>query len=75
VDGDIEQALRVLKKKMNKEGILREARLQGHYEPPSAKRRRKASDALRRLRKKERKIRERVIGRAARRRRADPGPS
>lgn len=37
----VEKALRRLKKKLDREGTLREARAHRHYEKPSAKRRRK----------------------------------
>lgn len=39
----IDKALRRLKKKMDKEGIMREIRAHRHYEKPSEKKRRKAS--------------------------------
>jgi small subunit ribosomal protein S21 len=38
----VEKALRRLKKKLDREGTLREARAHRHYEKPSEKRRRKA---------------------------------
>ena len=41
----VEKALRRLKKKMDKEGIMREIRSHRHYEKPSEKRRRKAARA------------------------------
>jgi small subunit ribosomal protein S21 len=41
----VEKALRRLKKKLDREGILREARAHRHYEKPSEKRRRKARGA------------------------------
>jgi small subunit ribosomal protein S21 len=37
----VEKALRRLKKKLDREGTLREARAHRHYEKPSEKRRRK----------------------------------
>ena len=36
-DNNVEQALRALKKKMQREGIFREMKLRGHYEKPSEK--------------------------------------
>lgn len=39
----IEKALRRLKKKMDREGIMREIRAHRHYEKPSEKKRRKAA--------------------------------
>ena len=38
----IDKALRRLKKKLDREGVLRELRNRRHYEKPSEKRRRKA---------------------------------
>ncbi len=38
----MEKALRRLKKKLDREGTLREARAHRHFEKPSEKRRRKA---------------------------------
>ncbi len=48
---NMEQALRALKKKMQREGIFREMKLRRHYEKGSEKRKRKASEADRRRRK------------------------
>lgn len=48
-DNNVEQALRVLKKRMQREGVFREMRLREHFEKPSVKRARekpKASGAL-----------------------------
>ena len=53
--GNIEQALRMLKKKMQREGLYREMKLSRHYETPSAKRKRKAEENERRRRKVDRK--------------------
>ena len=47
-DNNVDQALKALKKKMQREGIFREMKLRGHYEKPSEKkagRRRKRSAA------------------------------
>ena len=47
-DNNVDQALKVLKKKMQREGIFREMKLRGHYEKPSEKKtreRRKLSAA------------------------------
>lgn len=41
----IEKALRRLKKKLDKEGTMREIRAHRHFEKPSEKRRRKAARA------------------------------
>ena len=57
-DNNIEKALRVLKRRMQREGIYREMRLRRHYEKPSEKRAREKAEAIRRLRKQERKRKE-----------------
>jgi small subunit ribosomal protein S21 len=54
-DNNVDQALRALKKKMQREGIFREMKIRGHYEKPSEKRAREQSEALRRIRKLARK--------------------
>jgi small subunit ribosomal protein S21 len=54
-DNNVEQALKALKKKMQREGIFREMKLRGHYEKPSEKRAREAAEAVRRARKLARK--------------------
>jgi small subunit ribosomal protein S21 len=58
-DNNVDQALRVLKKKMQREGIFREMKLRRTYEKPSEKKAREKAEAVRRLRKVERKRRER----------------
>jgi len=54
-DNNVEQALRVLKKKMQREGIFREIRQRRAYEKPSEKRTRQKAEAIRRARKLARK--------------------
>jgi small subunit ribosomal protein S21 len=54
-DNNVDQALKVLKKKMQREGVFREMRLRGHYEKPSEKRVREKAEAIRRARKLARK--------------------
>src|SRR5262249_24751130 len=54
-DNNIDQALRALKKKMQREGIFRELKRRGHYEKPSERRAREKSEAIRRARKLTRK--------------------
>lgn len=56
-DNNVEQALRALKKKMQREGIFREMKLRRHYEKPSEKKAREQSESVRRWRKLERKRR------------------
>lgn len=58
-DNNVEQALRVLKKKLQREGIFREMKLRRDYEKPSEKKKREKSEAVRRWRKVERKKKER----------------
>jgi small subunit ribosomal protein S21 len=54
-DNNVDQALKALKKKMQREGIFREMRLRGHYEKPSERRVRQKAEGLRRARKLARK--------------------
>ncbi len=58
-DNNIDQALRALKKKMQREGIFREMKLRRNYEKPSEKKARERAESLRRQRKVERKRKER----------------
>ncbi|MDR0631643.1 MAG: 30S ribosomal protein S21 [Holosporaceae bacterium] len=58
-DNNVDQALRALKKKMQREGIFREIKLRRHFEKPSEKRVREMSEAIRRTRKLLRKRMER----------------
>ncbi len=54
-DNNVEQALRVLKKKLQREGVFRELKLRRHYEKPSERRVREDAEAVRRVRKLQRK--------------------
>src|SRR2546429_2470208 len=54
-DNNIEQALRVLKKKMQREGVFREMRRRRSDEKPSERKTREAAEAIRRRRKAARK--------------------
>ena len=54
-DNNVDQALRVLKKKMQREGVFREMKLRRDYEKPSEKRVRERPKAVRRARKLARK--------------------
>ena len=58
-DNDVDQALRALKKKMQREGIFREMKMRRSYEKPSERRAREKAAAIRRARKLERKRLER----------------
>lgn len=52
---NIEQALRALKKKMQREGIFREMKLRKHFEKPSERKKREGAESKRRMRKLQRK--------------------
>ncbi|ATN33506.1 30S ribosomal protein S21 [Rhizobium sp. ACO-34A] len=54
-DNNVEQALRVLKKKLQREGVFREMKARSAYEKPSEKRAREKAEAIRRQRKLARK--------------------
>lgn len=58
-DNNVDQALRALKKKMQREGIYREMKMRRHFEKPSEKRVREQAEAVRRYRKLMRKRMER----------------
>jgi len=62
-DNNVDQALRVLKKKMQREGVFREMKRRRFYEKPSSKATREKGEAVRRARKAARKqaIREGLI--------------
>ena len=50
-DNNVEQALRSLKKKMQREGLYKEMRLRKHYEKPSLRKAREKEESIRRVRK------------------------
>jgi small subunit ribosomal protein S21 len=54
-DNNVDQALKALKKKLQREGVFREMKLRGHYEKPSERRVREKAEGLRRARKLARK--------------------
>ena len=58
-DNNVEQALRALKKKMQREGVFREMKRRKAYEKPSEKRAREKGEAIRRSRKAARKLAQR----------------
>jgi len=58
-DNNIDQALRALKKKLQREGVYREMKLRQHYEKPSERRAREHAAAVSRARKADRKRAER----------------
>jgi small subunit ribosomal protein S21 len=57
VEGSLDQAMRVLKRKLAKEGVFKEMKKRAFYEKPSVKRKRKRSEAQRRRRKEQRRRR------------------
>jgi small subunit ribosomal protein S21 len=58
-DNNVEQALRALKKKMQREGIFREMKRRKAYEKPSERKTREKAEAVRRARKAARKLAQR----------------
>jgi small subunit ribosomal protein S21 len=54
-DNNVDQALRALKKKLQREGVFREMKLKQHFEKPSEKKAREKAEAIRRQRKLARK--------------------
>ncbi len=54
-DNNVDQALKALKKKMQREGIFREMKLRNYYEKPSERKAREKAEAIRRARKLARK--------------------
>jgi len=54
-DNNVDQALRALKKKLQREGVFREMKMRDYYEKPSEKRAREKAEAVRRVRKLARK--------------------
>ena len=61
-DNNVDQALRVLKKKLQSEDVFREMKLKQHFEEPSKKKVRQQAEAIRRARKAARKRLEREGG-------------
>ena len=54
-DNNVEQALRVLKKKLQREGVFREMKQRREFEKPSERRAREKAEAVRRAKKAARK--------------------
>jgi len=54
-DNNVDQAMKVLKKKMQREGVFRELKRQRFYEKPSERKAREKGEAIRRTRKLARK--------------------
>lgn len=58
-DNNVDQALRALKKRLQREGLFRELKRRRAYEKPSERRAREKSEAIRRQRKAARKAAQR----------------
>ena len=58
-DNNVEQALRVLKKKLQREGVFREMKQRRAYEKPSERKAREHAEAVRRTKKAARKLAQR----------------
>ena len=59
-NGNVERAMRTLKKKLQKEGLLRELKQKQYFEKPSAKRKRKKAEGIKRYQRNLKKKIERV---------------
>ena len=55
-NGNVEQAMRVMKRKLMKEGVMKELRARESYEKPSAKKRRKKKENIANYKKKMKKL-------------------
>ena len=58
-NNNVDQSMRVLKKKLQKEGVLREIKSRQYFEKPSAKRARKKAEGIKRYKRAEKKRLER----------------
>ena len=58
-DNNIEQAIRVLKRKLQREGFFKIAKMKSHYEKPSEKKKRIKTENIKRV-KKLQKLRNRI---------------
>ena len=59
--GNLEQAMRVLKRKVQKEGIVKEIKMRQYFEKPSEKKRRKKKENIANCKKLKKKL-ERLRG-------------
>jgi len=57
VDHNIEKAMKILKRKLIKEGLFKELKMRRYYEKPSERRKRKLKESLKKLRKEESRAR------------------
>ena len=54
-NNNVDQAMRVLKKKLQKEGVLKEIKSRQYFEKPSAKRARQKAEGIKRYKRAEKK--------------------
>ena len=59
-NGNVERAMRTLKKKLQKEGLLRELKQRQFFEKPSAKKSRKKAEGVKRYQRNLKKKQERL---------------
>ena len=59
-NGNVDRAMRTLKKKLQKEGLLRELKQKQYFEKPSAKRKRKKAEGIKRYQRNLKKKQERL---------------
>ena len=59
-NGNVERAMRTLKKKLQKEGLLKELKQKQYFEKPSAKKARKKAEGIKRYQRNLRKKMERL---------------
>ena len=59
-NGNVERAMRTLKKKLQKEGLLKELKQRQFFEKPSAKRKRKKAEGIKRYQRALKKKQERL---------------
>jgi small subunit ribosomal protein S21 len=73
-DNNVDQALKILKRKLQREGIFRELKRKKFFEKPSERKAREKGEAIRRMRKQARKRAQREGLLPASPRRTPPGP-
>ena len=59
-NGNVERAMRTLKKKLQKEGVLKDIKSRQHFEKPSAKKARKKAEGIKRYQRNLKKKMERL---------------
>ena len=56
VDSNVEKAMKILKRKLIKEGLFKELKSRRYYEKPSERKKRKLKESLKKLRKEEARL-------------------